>query len=122
MIKSIENKPLDELIQLRDDLDKLITQRQKERKKELKQQFYDMAQKEGLSVDEILDLNSPKKGPRKGSKAPVKYEKDGNTWTGRGRKPKWVNELIESGGEIEEYLVAEEMTVDLVDGQETQNG
>ncbi|MCI5164659.1 MAG: H-NS histone family protein [Candidatus Electrothrix sp. GM3_4] len=116
MIKSIENKPLDELIKLRDDLNKLITKRQREKKKELKQQFQEMAKKEGLSVDDILTPSSSKKGTKKGNKAPIKYEKDGNTWAGRGRKPKWVNELVESGGDIEDYLVTEELTVDLSEG------
>lgn len=119
MIKTLEKKPLDELIKLRDDLDKLIVNRQREKKKELKQQFQDMAKKEGLSVDEILTPSSShKRGVKKGTKTPIKYRKNENTWTGRGRKPGWVNELLESGGDIEKYLVAEEF----VEGQETRNG
>lgn len=120
MIKSIENKPLDELIKLRDDLDKLIIQRQKERKKELKQQFYEMAQKDGLSVDDILDLEPPKRG-RKEVKAPIRYRKESNTWTGKGRKPKWVLELIDGGGDIEDYLIGE-TGGDSVEGIERLNG
>ena len=113
MLKSIENKPLEELIKLRDDLDKLIEKRQKEQKKELKIKFQEMAKEQGLSIEEIIGGSaSPKKGPKKGIKAPVKYRKGENTWTGRGRKPGWINELIKKGEKLEDYLVEEEMTAD----------
>ena len=44
---------------------------------------------------------------RKGSSArvPVKYKKGTNHWSGRGRKPKWVEEHITKGGKIEDLLV-----------------
>lgn len=37
----------------------------------------------------------------------VKYRGPNNEeWTGRGRKPNWVNDIATNGGNIEDYLVA----------------
>lgn len=40
-----------------------------------------------------------------GSKVAIKYKLGQNVWTGRGRKPKWLEEHIASGGKIEDTLV-----------------
>ena len=127
MLKTIEKKPLEELVKLRADLDKLIKKRQRTQKKELKKKFQVMAKEQGLTVDEVLGTSSPKKA-KKGGKAPIKYKKDENTWAGRGRKPAWVNELIEKGENLDDYLVEEEgleLNLDFgedLEGQETKNG
>jgi DNA-binding protein H-NS len=55
----------------------------------LRQQFSDMAKDHGLSLDEVLG-NGRRKG--KGSVA-IKYrdpKNPDNTWTGRGRMPRWM--------------------------------
>jgi DNA-binding protein H-NS len=41
------------------------------------------------------------------SKVAVKYRnaKTGETWTGRGTKPKWLRAALESGVKIEDFLV-----------------
>ena len=44
----------------------------------------------------------------KGSKTstvPVKYRHNGETWTGRGLKPKWLNEYLAGGGKLEDIEV-----------------
>ena len=36
----------------------------------------------------------------------VKYrDKDGNTWTGRGTKPRWLSAAIDAGAKQEEFLI-----------------
>ena len=45
---------------------------------------------------------------RRLGKAPIKYrDEHGNTWSGRGRQPKWVSNYQEQGRDIEEFLVKE---------------
>mgnify|MGYP000122617015 CR=1 FL=1 len=101
MNKELEKKSIEELVALRDEINELIAQKQKEKKSELRRQFQEMAERAGLSLDDVL---SPKKCYRK---AKIKYRKDSNTWTGRGRKPAWVVELLEQGGKLEDCLVEE---------------
>ena len=43
---------------------------------------------------------------QKGKKIPVKYrDANGNTWTSRGSKPRWLVAALESGRKIEDFLV-----------------
>ena len=41
-------------------------------------------------------------------KVEPKYAYNGQTWTGRGRQPKWVQDIIAAGGKIEDYLIKKE--------------
>lgn len=38
-------------------------------------------------------------------KVPMKYRLDANAWSGRGRKPKWVEDHLNRGGKLDELLV-----------------
>lgn len=47
-----------------------------------------------------------RKTPRTGAKVPPKYrDQSGNTWTGRGKTPKWVTAAIESGMSLESLRI-----------------
>ena len=49
-----------------------------------------------------LGLDTQKKG--KNAITP-KYMKNGETWTGRGRQPKFVQEHLASGGQLDDLLI-----------------
>lgn len=100
-LKDLEKMSVEDLVALRDEIEGLIALKQKEKKAELKKQFQELAEKAGLSLDEILSL---KKEPKK---AKIKYRKESCTWSGRGRRPAWVVELEEKGGSLEDFLVKE---------------
>lgn len=53
-----------------------------------------------LNLKEIMA--EPKKTR---AKAEVKYQQGDNTWTGRGRKPKWVEDFIASGASLDSIKV-----------------
>lgn len=40
--------------------------------------------------------------------APTRYRdpQTGQTWSGRGRQPRWLNERIRAGATLDEFLVA----------------
>ncbi len=45
-------------------------------------------------------------GPRKGGTVAPKYKSaNGDTWTGRGRKPKWVEAHLASGGTLAQITI-----------------
>lgn len=47
-----------------------------------------------------------KRATGKGSRVPVKYRDDaGNTWTGRGNKPRWLVAALASGKTVEDFAV-----------------
>ena len=92
-----------------------IESRKKTKKKEL-------AKSEGLDVTEILEepgagtrkRRGRKAGKKKASrkktrrKVAPKYRNPGNsreTWTGRGRKPRWVVAALESGKKMQDLAI-----------------
>ena len=49
-----------------------------------------------------------RRGPGKGGTAPVRYrdpENPENTWSGRGKPRKWLQELIDAGKDKEDYRI-----------------
>lgn len=96
-----------------------IDKRRKAKKAELAKQFRQLAKSEGLEIDEILEAPAPKKpgkkrGPKPGAKKKArrkvapKYRNPDNsaeTWTGRGRKPLWVANALESGKTLDDLLI-----------------
>jgi len=46
------------------------------------------------------------KSPLAGKKVPAKYrDKAGNSWSGRGRVPKWIQEAEKTGHKRDEFLI-----------------
>jgi DNA-binding protein H-NS len=100
-----------------------IDTRRKAAKKELAKQFKDMAKSEGLAIEEILGDSAPaattrkrrakkagrKKAGRKArGKVAPKYRNPKNpseTWTGRGRKPLWVQAALDAGKELKDLAI-----------------
>ena len=80
-------------------------------KEELYQNVLALVLSEGFSLDEIVELHKVKAGkPAKSSKTGVKIapkyrDSDGNVWTGRGKKPKWVVAAEEAGVSLETFLI-----------------
>ena len=102
---AITELPLEELVSLRNDMDHLIKQKQKEEKKEILAKMHEMAKSAGYSSVAEFVGSPGGRAPRsdKGVKLPPKYQsKDGKkTWSGKGRRPDWVIEHLEAGGKVE---------------------
>ena len=62
---------------------------------------------DGMSVDEITAALSGKKGRATGKVAPKYRNPDdpSETWTGRGRKPKWVQAALDAGKSLESLTI-----------------
>ena len=68
---------------------------------ELKNKLAEMASKAGFNITELFGHGRKARGP-----VSVKYRhpQDASlTWTGRGRRPRW---LVKAGGDIERFRVA----------------
>ncbi len=64
----------------------------------------------GYSVEELLGLRAGKTKKAAAAKKPVadKYRnpKDHTqTWTGRGKRPRWLQEVLDNGGKLENFLI-----------------
>jgi DNA-binding protein H-NS len=86
---SLDKMSYSELAALRTRIDGLMVEKQSAERAALRQKLSDMAKEHGLSLDEVLG-----KGRRKGKgSVAIKYrdpKNPENTWTGRGRMPRWM--------------------------------
>ena len=96
-----------ELEQLQRDIEKEIGRKKQEEKKEALREAKKVANKYGFALDDLVG-GAPKTKKRAG-KAPAKFRHPGDpgkTWSGRGRKPQWIRDWEQSGGDLDKLRVA----------------
>ncbi|AAQ59038.1 H-NS histone family protein [Chromobacterium violaceum] len=92
-----------ELVALKADVENEIKRREVEEKSKAKKQIIELARAYGLSVEDVL---SKAVAVRKPVEAKYRHPSDSNlTWTGRGRKPAWVQAWIDSGKKLEALAI-----------------
>lgn len=97
---------LSELIRIQNELPKAIQRAKKNEKKKLRKEIETLAAQSGFSIDEIMGKTSKKKKPIK--KVAPKFENPDDTdqkWTGRGRRPLWVENHLSYGGSMDDLLI-----------------
>jgi DNA-binding protein H-NS len=80
--------------------------RQKEERQKLVQEFRDKAKSLGISLEELMSAQKGK--ARSTGKVAAKYIHPADaslTWTGRGKRPRWVSEWLDSGKSIDDLKV-----------------
>lgn len=99
----LSNYNLGELKGLQFDVEKEIKSRQQQEVRKAREQILAIAQDVGLPVEALLSAKAAKSGKtRKGgqSTGSAQYRNpndNAQTWTGRGRKPKWVIDALSNG-------------------------
>lgn len=95
-----------------DDLQKQIETLQKERDELLSKEragaIEDINAKIKTFNIRVRDLNfgePVKVTPTGRAKVAMKYQSGANVWSGRGRKPKWVEAHLAKGGKLEDILI-----------------
>jgi DNA-binding protein H-NS len=95
-----------------EELNKLIEGARKEERKGVIAKIKAIMAEHGLTVED-LGTSSAGSATRKassatGKKVAPKYKNPatGETWTGRGIKPKWLSSAIEGGKTLESFLIA----------------
>ena len=101
---NLEMLSLKELKDLQDKVAVAIFDFEKRKKAETLAELKALAESKGFSLDELMDVSKDKK------KKPVaaKYadpEHSERSWSGRGRKPKWLVTALESGRSIEDFTL-----------------
>jgi DNA-binding protein H-NS len=107
--KSISKLTVEELMELKNKADELITQQKVGKKSELEQQFREQAAQVGLTIKAVVWSDGRRrrgKGLRK--KYAAKYRNPSNpdqVWSGQGRTPAWMQDLVNQGRSREEFLI-----------------
>ena len=99
---------LSELKGLQHDIEKEIKGRAQQDVKKAREQILAIAQEAGISVAKLLANTTKKAKNNSGQKVMPKYQNpaDGaQTWTGRGRQPKWIVEGLASGKALDDFRI-----------------
>ncbi|MDO5528422.1 MAG: H-NS histone family protein [Paracoccus sp. (in: a-proteobacteria)] len=101
---NLENMSLKELRALRSKVEKTIESFEDRRRNDAMAAVEQAAREHGFSLNE---LTGSKKG-RKASRSAAKYahpQDASQTWSGRGRRPGWVTEHLESGKSLQDLAI-----------------
>lgn len=105
----LNNLSLLELQQLQKDIVIAIERRKKLDREAALQAAQNAAAQMGFTLNELLGAEAGKKvDGRKGIIVKPKYRNPANpneTWTGRGREPKWVSAALSSGKTMQDLLI-----------------
>ncbi|NHQ81712.1 H-NS histone family protein [Chromobacterium vaccinii] len=81
-----------------------IGQREKAEKAEAKSKILELAKAHGLSLDDLFKQAEGKE--KKPVEAKYRHPTDNSQmWSGRGRKPLWVQALLDQGKKLEELAI-----------------
>jgi DNA-binding protein H-NS len=97
---------LSELKGLQHDVERAIKERQQQELQKAREQILAIAQEAGVSVEELLAGPVRKAKKEGGQKVAPRYRnpKDSaQTWTGRGRQPRWIAEGLASGKKLDDF-------------------
>lgn len=103
----LDHLSLNELQGLRARVDQEMEKRRAQVKKEGLDKIKSIAAEYGLSAEELKLISGSKNTTKRGTVAP-KYRDPNNrenTWTGRGRQPKWVEAFLNGGGRLEQITI-----------------
>jgi DNA-binding protein H-NS len=99
---------LGELKGLQFDVEKEIKIRQQQDVKKAREQILAIAQEVGVSVEDLVQKTKSKTKDGEVVKVRPQYKNPADneqTWTGRGRKPKWVAEALDGGKSLDDLRI-----------------
>ncbi len=100
--KNLENMSYAELAEMQARIGRAKLEKQNSERTALRQKLTDMAKQHGFDIHDLIGRGRKGKGT-----VAVKYrDADGNTWTGRGRMPRWMTAATKGGkAEKEDFLI-----------------
>jgi DNA-binding protein H-NS len=95
---NLEDMSREALLDLRAQIDIQLEKREAKRKTDALKAIEEAAEKFGFSLDELASATGKKKnGFMKGVPKYADPEDKSQTWTGKGRKPKWFDRALAAG-------------------------
>ena len=101
---SLETMALKDLLDLELRVKKAIAHAKDRERLEVKQKIEAMVSGSGFSVGELFGTRSATKGKTVAAKF-VNPENKSETWTGRGRKPRWLVAKLNKGAKMQDFAI-----------------
>ena len=105
-IEELTNCPLKDLLALQSRVNKAIEVRRDKERQEVYQKINAIASESGFSLSDFISTKPGKTDKKQPAKAV--YQNPNNKeqgWSGKGRKPNWLVELLEAGRKLEEFAI-----------------
>ena len=106
----LDKMSVKELTALQARIDDAIVERKKSDFEDLKSRIATIAERSGFSLRDLFKGRGTRRnGATKRSKVAVKYrdpQNPSNTWTGRGRPPRWLAAKVAAGQKREKFLIS----------------
>ena len=109
-LPDISKLKLQELYELQDLVEKTIEEKKEGEKKVLIDKMRALSRGAGLELEDVIDGIVREKTKKKKIIA-MKYKNpadENETWSGRGRKPKWLEKSLKDGKKLEDFLIEKE--------------
>jgi len=104
--KKLENMSVAELSKMEADIERMKMNKKGVERAAVREKIMSIAKEHGFEIRELLGRKGGNKGAR--GKVAIKYRDNaGNTWTGRGRMPRWMVAATKGGkAKKENFLVS----------------
>jgi DNA-binding protein H-NS len=109
MAVDVKKMDLPHLIALRNEVDAEISVKQQEARTSFVGEMKALAAAKGLVLSDMVDVKKVRGAKGVRAKAEAKYHDPAaplNTWSGRGRLPKWLQEKVDAGRDKEDFRIA----------------
>ena len=109
---NLDAMSIDEMWHLHEEISKVLSVRLTTEKRELEKRLAQLRRENEMRGSEPADAQSAKDPPRERRKYPrvsPKYrnpKEPSETWSGRGKQPRWLAAALKTGHSIEEFVIS----------------
>ncbi|WP_273778238.1 MULTISPECIES: H-NS histone family protein [unclassified Acinetobacter] len=108
MKPDLSNLSVDELKRLQLEAEALIESKKDQAIEDAYNQIMAIAENVGLSIEQIMEMGAQKRKQTTRKSVEPRYRNRNNpeeTWTGRGKQPRWLVAELEKGANLEDFLI-----------------
>ncbi|EPQ2003729.1 H-NS family nucleoid-associated regulatory protein [Acinetobacter baumannii] len=108
MKPDISELSVEELKRLQEEAEALIASKKDQAIEDAYNQIIEIAENVGFSVEQLLEFGAQKRKKTTRKSVEPLYRNKNNaeeTWTGRGKQPRWLVAEIEKGAKLEDFLI-----------------
>lgn len=108
MKPDISDLSVEDLKRLQAEAEALIASKKDQAIEDAYNQIIAIAENIGYSVEELLELGEQKRKKTTRKAVEPRYRNKNNaeeTWTGRGKQPRWLVAELEKGAKLEDFLI-----------------
>ena len=99
---NLENLSIAELDRLKHSIDSTIVNKRQSELIELRQRIDDLIDSSEFTLQEVLEAKPMRKPVQPKYRNP---DDPDQTWTGRGRRPRWVEDCISNGKDLDDLTI-----------------